>query len=402
MRSCKGLLMRMNMLKKLFLLLIMLLCLPVFALAAGEYDASCEETHCEAGEKVAFTLTLPETHGELRVLVNGQESALNLQQDEKGTWTEVTLNEKGENRIQFVEYTQGKETARFPKKEILVFASLQAPLTYKAYVTEHDMATVSAVLPGEAVRVSAYGFEYGETADALNNSVKGNRPYGGVYNKLITGLEAGKTYYYRAYVKTAQGMLYGETLSFTTLTQTEWSAQDAIFETPEERYMYLFGDDTRCPVFENAPKGYNGSQEAWAHIVTIEVPVWRIVGNNGRAPGTTKIQTNRKLAGSLKAIFEEIYALEMQFPIHYAKSMSYRRINGLDAFVGTSYMSHHSFGSAIDINYHENLFYPVGHDNRDKNNPYTIPDEVIEIFERYGWSWGGYFLKESMPCTFSI
>lgn len=57
-------------------------------------------------------------------------------------------------------------------------------------------------------------------------------------------------------------------------------------------------------------------------------------------------------------------------------------------------MSIHSFGAAIDINpgdYDNDYFLGKGNDLRDKSNPYCIPDEVIEIFEKNGWFWGGNF-----------
>ena len=57
-------------------------------------------------------------------------------------------------------------------------------------------------------------------------------------------------------------------------------------------------------------------------------------------------------------------------------------------------MSTHAFGVALDINlgdFDNDYFLGKGNDLRNKKNPYCIPDEVIEIFEKYGWFWGGNY-----------
>jgi len=271
----------------------------------------------------------------------------------------------------------------------LALAEGEKPVTNPAYVAEHDMAALSGSIP-EGIKASAWGFEWGESADALTNRVKGNKPYENEFTKLITGLSKDTTYYYRAYMVTAAGESYGEVVAFTTLAKDTWTAEDAIFATTEERYRFLFDDDSRCPTFANPPKGYYGNAEASQHLTQITVPIWRKTGGNGRVSSTWTFSINRKLAASAQAIFEEIYALDIQFPINKIYTYQYRKINGLSIFKSTNFLSHHSFGTAIDINRDQNLFY-TGRDGRNKNDPYTIPQEVIDVFERYGWSWGGYY-----------
>lgn len=265
-----------------------------------------------------------------------------------------------------------------------------APTTNKPYVAEHDMASLSGTLP-QGVEAKAWGFDWGESADALSHRVKGNKPYEGEFTKLITGLTKGTTYYYRAYAVTAQGESYGQVLSFATLEQDTWSDEDAIFATAEERYRFLFDDDSRCPTFENPPKGYYGAGEVGEHLTKVTVPIWRKTGSNGRASSTWTFTINRKLAANAQAIFQEIYELDIQFPINKIYTYQYRKINGPSYFSKTSILSHHSFGTAIDINHDQNLFYSVGHDGRNKSDPYTINQQVIDVFERHGWSWGGYY-----------
>ena len=51
-------------------------------------------------------------------------------------------------------------------------------------------------------------------------------------------------------------------------------------------------------------------------------------------------------------------------------------------------LSMHSFGTAIDVNPAVNGLYYM-HDGRNPQSPYYLPDEVIDIFKKYGWVWGG-------------
>ena len=71
----------------------------------------------------------------------------------------------------------------------------------------------------------------------------------------------------------------------------------------------------------------------------------------------------------------------------------YRKVGGV-ALSKSRIMSIHSFGAAIDINpgdYDNDYFLGKGNDLRDKSNPYCIPDEVIAIFEKYGFLPVGWF-----------
>ena len=164
-------------------------------------------------------------------------------------------------------------------------------------------------------------------------------------------------------------------------------------ESNDARYQYLFGTDVIELTMDNRPPGYATEKEAATHMKTITVPVWKMDSKGGRYASSFKLTINEKLAKNVKAIFQEIYALDIQFPIRVLKGYGYRKVGGV-GLSNSTLMSMHSFGAAIDINPwdEDNDYYlGKGNDLRDKSNPYCIPDEVIEIFERYGWYWGGEF-----------
>lgn len=162
----------------------------------------------------------------------------------------------------------------------------------------------------------------------------------------------------------------------------------------EERYKFILGDDFEFHyiTIDNKPKGYETAAKAKANMKTITVPCWKLE-NGKKVSSKYTITINKKLAENVKCIFEEIYKLDVKFPIKYMSGYGYRKTGGV-GLVNSRYMSIHSFGAAIDINpgdYDNDLFLGYGNDLRDKSNPYCIPDEVIEIFAKYGWNWGGNF-----------
>ena len=164
-------------------------------------------------------------------------------------------------------------------------------------------------------------------------------------------------------------------------------------ESNNERYQYLFGMDVREITMSTPPEGYENREAAASHMVTITVPVWKMKANGDKYSSTYKLTVNKKLSASVKAIFKEIYALDMKFPIKQLLGFAYRKVGGV-GLSNSTLMSVHSFGAAIDINpgdYDNDYFLGKGNDLRDKSNPYCIPDEVIEIFAKYHWYWGGNF-----------
>jgi hypothetical protein len=159
------------------------------------------------------------------------------------------------------------------------------------------------------------------------------------------------------------------------------------------RYQYIMGTNYKAYTMNNRPSGYKTAPEALKNMTVIIVPVWKISSSGGRYSASMAISIHKKLAKSVSAIFKEIYALDIKFPIKTLVGFSYRKVGGV-GLMNSTLMSAHSFGCAIDINpgnYDNDYYLGKGNDLRNKKNPYYIPDEVIDIFENHGWFWGGDF-----------
>ncbi len=166
-------------------------------------------------------------------------------------------------------------------------------------------------------------------------------------------------------------------------------------ESNEARYEYLFGKGTPVEYYtmERKSKGYETAAKAKRNMKTISVPVWKIDSKGNRYSSKYSLTIHKSLVESVKGIFNEIYELNIKFPIKYMIGYSYRKVGGV-GLMNSRLMSIHSFGAAIDINpgdYDNDYYLGYGNDLRDKENPYCIPQEVIDIFARYGWYWGGDF-----------
>ncbi|WGL52637.1 M15 family metallopeptidase [Nocardioides sp. BP30] len=103
---------------------------------------------------------------------------------------------------------------------------------------------------------------------------------------------------------------------------------------------------------------------AWvsAHIATESVP---ILGN---------VTCNKYLFPQLEAALAEVQARGLAGTIHSTAGCYYPRF-----IAGTSSLSNHAFGLAIDINAPENERGTSGQMNR----------QVVQIFQKWGFTWGG-------------
>lgn len=136
---------------------------------------------------------------------------------------------------------------------------------------------------------------------------------------------------------------------------------------------------------------YPNETAAEADMVTITIPAWDLVGGNYVAK-TYDIIVQRNLTATYQAIFDEIYQLPNKFPIHDIGCYAWRN--------GTS---GHSSGTAIDINANENPQMRnngtiiVGVAYEPNSNPYSITEDgdVVRIFAKYGFAWGGNAWRSS-------
>ena len=164
-------------------------------------------------------------------------------------------------------------------------------------------------------------------------------------------------------------------------------------DSDNDRYLYITGVDKRIYTVGHMPEGYRSDAESSGKQVTIDVPVWKMTAGGEKYSSYWPLTINEKLADSIRCIFSDIYQLDMKFPFNYLSGYNYRKVGGV-GLVNSKLMSTHAFGAALDINmgdYDNDYFLGRGNDLRNKNNPYCIPDEVIAIFEDYGWFWGGNY-----------
>ena len=160
----------------------------------------------------------------------------------------------------------------------------------------------------------------------------------------------------------------------------------------EDKYRYLFGTKVTYWTTDRKPAGYMTKDEALKNMSTFNVPVYIINSKGEKIKSKRSITVNSLLAKDVKAIFNEIFALEEQFPIDTLTGFRWNtkgEVSGplLD---NVTCMSAHAYGAAIDINYYQNDYY-VGKENdlRDTKSPYYITENVKKIFEKHGWYWGG-------------
>ena len=123
-----------------------------------------------------------------------------------------------------------------------------------------------------------------------------------------------------------------------------------------------------------------------------------------------QIVVNKKCHSSINIIFNEL--LKIRFPIYSVKPISFFNWNDSLSMAqnntssfnfrtvdGTSKMSYHAYGLAIDINpllnpyIKENYFSKPENAVYDTTAPGTIHtnSEVVRIFKKHGWKWGGDF-----------
>ena len=135
-----------------------------------------------------------------------------------------------------------------------------------------------------------------------------------------------------------------------------------------ERARWLFPDGV--PASENKCRNY---------LTTIKI---EILDKNGKA-STASLTCHKKLASSIQAAYREM------------KSKGFRAYdNGCYNWrnmTGSSSMSNHAFGIAIDINPAYNPYVKGNSSSTWKNAPsyYKIDGEIVSIWKKYGFFWGG-------------
>lgn len=172
------------------------------------------------------------------------------------------------------------------------------------------------------------------------------------------------------------------------------------------RRSFLLGSEEKSGKFAKVSGNwqYTSKEAKLENTEVVTVKVWDYVDNNDRSKGkhtvSKKIQVNKKLSGVVKQIFDDIYNLPQQFPI-----------SDVSAFREKDPCINHPAGAAIDINPEQNYYIQLAKDGtviqqvgkyyKPNDDPYSVTPEVIKVFQKYGWDWGGNFPRSKDYMHFS-
>lgn len=194
------------------------------------------------------------------------------------------------------------------------------------------------------------------------------------------GLMNGVTYTYLVYAyKTIDGQRVASVPSESKSVVMDYYSHNG--ETYNQRVKRAFGSE------KAQKKKFKNASKASRQMKTIKIKVWDFQnGKNGKKVTRTKYLTvNKKMAPSIKQMFEELYNSKEKQVIHDIGCYSYRQ-------------GEHMYGLAIDINANENYMIDgkkilAGKFWKPKKNAYSIPKkcEFVRIMCRYGFyrgEWG--------------
>ena len=135
-------------------------------------------------------------------------------------------------------------------------------------------------------------------------------------------------------------------------------------------------------IAENLPES---KEEADALMTEVSVPVWRMKSDGTKYASTLTVKVHHVIADEVLAVFTEIFYGEEQFPVKDLGGYSWR-----------GGRSEHNWGTALDLNANEDsCLYQDGTAIGDGwfpyENPYSVTPygEVVNTFEKYGFTWGG-------------
>ena len=164
---------------------------------------------------------------------------------------------------------------------------------------------------------------------------------------------------------------------------------------PVKKSWLLDNEEYPLSAIEKYNKIFEGSEiftkeDADKVVVSIPVRVWLLNEDGTKREGKLYLTVHKNIADEVTAVFDEIFNGEERFPIYEVGGYSWR------APMSSERLSHHNFGTAIDINSNENYCIynsgaTIGSYYKPGEDPYSIlPDgEVVKAFAKHGFIWGG-------------
>ncbi len=150
--------------------------------------------------------------------------------------------------------------------------------------------------------------------------------------------------------------------------------------------------EKKAAVFGEGGSYYIEQAVAEANMEEVTVKVWSLLSSGQKTPSTKTFKVHKAIVDEVHAVFDEIFEGDEKFPIKDAGGYTWR----------TNTRSEHRQGTAIDLNYMENMECSI-----DKNgkiikittgshwtpilDPYSIPagGDVVRAFAAHGFAWGG-------------
>jgi hypothetical protein len=173
-----------------------------------------------------------------------------------------------------------------------------------------------------------------------------------------------------------------------TVTMDYYGYED---ESTDSKYTRAFGGKNYDAAYKNFEKQFDSYAHASAQMTTISIKVWDFAnGKNGaKITKTMYLTVNKRLAPTIKKMFEEIYNGKEKTPIHSLGGFSYETFDPLLP------KHQHLVGLAIDINAEENCMMDgdvvsAGSFWDPKKSGYSIPldCELVRIMRKYGFERG--------------
>ncbi|MBA7692905.1 hypothetical protein ES703_101478 [subsurface metagenome] len=199
------------------------------------------------------------------------------------TWQSI---KSGTTRIRFNEEIEERRP-----KLVITYSLVVVPTatTDPATSVESAAATPNGTLNDDGGEACDCGFEWGETDTYGNTTPTQSRTTGQTFAQVISGLDPGQTYHFRAFATNAAGTSYGADRTFTTLvvaptvTTDPATALSAIAATPNGTLDTDGGEACDCGFEWGLDTGY-GTTTPTQSKTTIET-FSQVIG--GLFPGTT-------------------------------------------------------------------------------------------------------------------
>lgn len=224
----------------------------------------------------------------------------------------------------------------------------------------------------------------------LDNVIVSDKMVSNVENMIYQGLNN------MVFSELAEEIYVGNRLASREI---EFEVVGSSEETTDEKLFRLFGSE--APNLRGRIMYYpGGEEEALQYMESFKVTIWDLDANGEWYQRTQWLSSHYTLVDSLKCIFSELLELpeEDRVPIKSMGCYHYREGS-----------SAHTCGAAIDINWEENAEMTIdgvitcGYFWKPDENIYSIkPDSpFVHVFEKYGWTWGGYWTSKKDYMHFS-